>query len=200
MRFFLLFIFIAYQCFANEQQAFFQEKGYLWIKNFFSEEQVTILNSTANEINEIAESILLLKDQGKRLSQSLPGVPIIVAEAQNPLQVCRAEDLLSCFPNLYHLIEGSVTVFLSQLLNEPYVLFKDKLNFKWPNGGAFPPHQDFPAFEFFGPREFITAMVCIDEGTLENGCLYIAEDWKKTLQADDHTILPYIVGGSQHGS
>ena len=200
MRFFLLFILIAFQCYAEEQQDFFQEKGYLWIKNFFSEEQVTILQDLANEVNETAENLLLLEDQGKMLAQTIPGVPIVVAEAQNPLQVCRSEDLLTCFPKLYHLIEGTVTAFLSHLLGEPYVLFKDKLNFKWPNGGAFPPHQDHPAFELFGPTEFVTAMVCIDAGTLENGCLYVADNWTQTFDVDKHTVLPYIVGGSQHGS
>lgn len=202
MRNFIIFLLFSISCFANssDQKEFFQERGFLWVKNFFSEKQVAMLRSISDEINETAKGLLLLDDQGKGLAQTIPGVPIVVAEALNPYQVCRTEDLLSCYPNLYHLIEGTITTFLGQLFDEPYVLFKDKLNYKWPNGGAFSPHQDHPAFELFGPTEFITAMVCIDEATLENGCLYIAENWKQDLLTDDHTILPYVVGGKDHGT
>lgn len=202
MRAFIISLLFSIPCFAGstDQKEFFHERGFLWVKNFFSEKQVDMLKNISDEINDTAKGLLLLADQGKGLAQTVPGVPIVVAEAQNPHQVCRAEDLLTCYPNLYYLIEGTVTTFLGQLFEEPYALFKDKLNFKWPNGGAFPAHQDHPAFELFGPSEFITAMVCIDEGTLENGCLYIAENWKQDLETEDHTILPYVVGGKDHGS
>jgi len=103
-----------------------------------------------------------------------------------------------------------LTFYLGLLLNEPYVLFKDKLNFKWPGGGAFPPHQDFPAYEMFGPREHVTAMVCIDPATLENGCLQVAKNWRETFSKEPaldpeeleagHAVLPYVLGGKKHGS
>ncbi len=198
----------------QEHQEFFKENGYLWIKNFFSTDQVLLLRNWADEVNEAAESLLALAQAtGQSIghfSQSIPGTLVVVPESRNPLQVCRAEDMLSCYPDLHFFIAGTITSYLHSLLGEPYVLFKDKINFKWPGGGAFLPHQDFPAYDLFGPREHVTAMVCIDPATLENGCLHVAKHWRSTF-ADDSSIdaeslrkgraiLPYIVGGSAHGS
>lgn len=192
----------------HEQMVFFQENGYLWVKNFFSAEDVDRIQKSADEINTESQSILSLMQKGE-LSNFFESL-IVVPEMGNPLQVCRAEDLLGFSPDLNDVVESGVTTYLENLLNEPYVSFKDKLNFKWPGGGAFPPHQDFPAFEYFAPREHITAMVPIDHATVENGCLYVAKDWRGTF-ADDPTldlemldkgqaVLPYIEGGSLHGS
>jgi len=194
----------------QEQKVFFQENGYLWIKNFFSQEQVLLLKSWVDEINIASRTLLALKENNGKLAKNLPGTLIIVPEAKDPMQVCRAEDMLSFYPDFYHFITGTLTSYIGRLLGEPYVLFKDKINFKWPGGGAFLPHQDFPAYEFFGPREHVTAMICIDPATLENGCLQVAKKWRETfaenpaLNAEGvktgHVVLPFITGGSAHGS
>lgn len=197
------------ECLSKRE--FFHKHGYLWIKNFFSEEQVQLLRKWAERIHKASSSILqLTREDGNYLSSTVPGSLIIVPEVDNPLQACRAEDMLSCYPDLFHFIEGNITSYLSYLMGEPYTLFKDKLNFKWPGGGAFSPHQDYPAFAPFGPNEHITAMICIDPATLENGCLQVAENWKDTFKDDSsldlidleegHAIIPYVEGGKKHGS
>jgi ectoine hydroxylase-related dioxygenase (phytanoyl-CoA dioxygenase family) len=188
----------------EEHRRFFKENGYLWIKNFFSREQVTLLKTWCDEINDASQNILSL------INKNIPGTLIIVPEAKDPLQVCRAEDCLSFYPDLNHMISGTLTAYIGHLMGEPYVLFKDKINFKWPGGGAFLPHQDFPAYEFLGPREHITGMVCIDPATIDNGCLNVAKKWSETF-ADDgdfdpeqlqkgRVTLPYVIGTSAHGS
>ncbi len=185
----------------KEQQTFFRENGYLWIKNFFSPQQVYALQKWADDVHTAAQTMLKLTQDGsttlKFLQKNIPGTLIVVPEARNPLQACRAEDLLTCYPDLYHFIMGTVTNYIAYLQGEPYVLFKDKLNFKWPGGGAFPPHQDFPAYELFGPREHVTAMISIDPATLQNGCLQVAKKWRSTFP--DLQVLPYIEGGPNHG-
>jgi ectoine hydroxylase-related dioxygenase (phytanoyl-CoA dioxygenase family) len=196
------------------QKELFEQNGFVWIQGFYSQEQVLLLRYWADAIDETAQRLLSLsQDSGfslQMLAKSLSSTPIVVAEVKDPLKVCRAEDLILCEPAFYEFVCSPLTLYLESLLGEPYTLFKDKINFKWPGGGAFPPHQDFPAFEFFGPREHITAMVCIDEATLENGCLQIAQNWKESFQddpridqeklSDGNVVLPYIEGGSQHGS
>lgn len=196
------------------QQGLFQEYGYLQIKNFFSKKEVEALRNWADEIHRDSQDLLVLSQaSGNSLqwfAKNNPDALIVVPEAKNPLQVCRAEDLLTCYPDLHQFISSRLTSYISYLLDEPYVLFKDKINFKWPGGGAFTPHQDFPAYEPFGPREHITAMVCIDPATLENGCLQVADDWKWTFANDPaidpvllncgRAVLPYIEGGKDHGS
>jgi hypothetical protein len=63
---------------------------------------------------------------------------------------------------------------VGQLLGEPAVLFKDKINFKMPGGDGFKPHQDQQAGWSTYASLFVTALVSIDEATVENGCLELA--------------------------
>lgn len=60
---------------------------------------------------------------------------------------------------------------VGQLLGEEAALFKEKINFKMPGGDGFKPHQDSQAGWEKYADFFISVMVCIDEATLENGCL-----------------------------
>jgi ectoine hydroxylase-related dioxygenase (phytanoyl-CoA dioxygenase family) len=54
-------------------------------------------------------------------------------------------------------------------------MYKDKINFKMAGGAGFEPHQDQQAgWSSFAPM-FVTALVCIDRATLENGCLEMAD-------------------------
>ncbi len=71
--------------------------------------------------------------------------------------------------------DGRLTRAVEQLLGEPAVLFKEKINFKMPGGAGFEPHQDQQAgWTVFAPL-FVTALVCIDPATLANGCLEMAD-------------------------
>lgn len=63
---------------------------------------------------------------------------------------------------------------VAQLFGEPAVLFKEKINFKLPGGDGFKPHQDQQAGWGKYADLFVTAMVSIDDTTVENGCLELA--------------------------
>ncbi len=79
---------------------------------------------------------------------------------------------------------------VGELLGEPAVLFKDKINFKMPGGDGFKPHQDQQAgWSSYAPL-FVTALISIDEATLENGCLeLVAGRHKEGLIAPEWTPL-----------
>lgn len=64
---------------------------------------------------------------------------------------------------------------VAQLLDEPAVLFKEKINFKMPGGDGFKPHQDSQAGWEDYAEYFISVMVCIDAATVENGCLQLVK-------------------------
>ena len=199
---------------ADENGEFFRKYDYLWIKNFFSQEEVAQLKTWSDEIHEASLDLLKLAETTgeslEKLIQTVPGALIVVKEAGKPQQVCRAEDFLMFSPAFTEFMDRKITSFISELQGETYVPFKEKLNFKWPGGGAFPPHQDFPAYEFLCPREHVTAMVCVDAATLENGCLQVADDWRQTFAGDPtldaalltegKAVLPFITGGKLHGS
>lgn len=62
----------------------------------------------------------------------------------------------------------------AELLGEPAVLFKEKVNFKKPGGAGFTPHQDIqPGWDDYA-KYFISVLVTIDPSTIENGCLELS--------------------------
>jgi len=97
---------------------------------------------------------------------------------------------------------GRLEAAVRQLLQADVCLFKEKINFKLPGGGSFEPHQDQQAgWSVYAPI-FVTALVCIDEATVENGCLempdcvrlngMIGEEWKPLTPGDmkDISLVP----------
>ena len=79
---------------------------------------------------------------------------------------------------------------VEQLLGARAVLFKEKINFKLPGGDGFKPHQDQQAGWWNYAPLFITALVTIDEQTIENGCLELAAGHhKKGLVGGEWTPL-----------
>ncbi len=88
------------------------------------------------------------------------------------------------------LTTGRVRELLAECCGEPVLLFKDKINFKYPGGAGFTPHQDYPAYVNFGVEHHVTLMVPMDPFTLENGCLVMA------LDACERTILPQNPDGT----
>jgi hypothetical protein len=72
------------------------------------------------------------------------------------------------------LVHGRLRAAVEALLGGPAVMFKDKINFKMAGGAGFEPHQDQQAgWSRYAPL-FVTALVCIDRATLQNGCLEMA--------------------------
>ena len=79
---------------------------------------------------------------------------------------------------------------VEQLFGGASVLFKEKINFKLPGGDGFKPHQDQQAGWWNYAPIFITALVTIDEQTLQNGCLELAAGHhKKGLVGGEWTPL-----------
>ncbi len=84
--------------------------------------------------------------------------------------ICRIENITPFHPGFAELSE-TLKAPVGQLLGEKAVLFKEKINFKMPGGDGFKPHQDSQAGWDQYADFFISVLVCIDEASLENGCL-----------------------------
>ena len=201
----------------QEKQAlkkFFLENGYLWIKDYFSDDQVATLRDYAEEMDRASQSVLKKTDDFSTYRPEADEL-IIVPERNMPSKACRVEDMLTIYPELREFMQENVTNFINDLIDEPYVFFKDKLNFKWPGGGAFSAHQDFPAYSPLGPKYHLTAMILIDNATVENGALQVAKHWATSLVdylgedfsdlkdekiISERKTLPFIIGGKMHGT
>jgi ectoine hydroxylase-related dioxygenase (phytanoyl-CoA dioxygenase family) len=111
--------------------------------------------------------------------------------------LCRVENFID-----YHeaiagfLRRPDLIALLSDLMGEPAMLFKEKVNFKLPGGAGFAPHQDAPAFTTFRQHYHVTMMVPVDPSTPANGCLEVVHDHNRsgTLpQEPDGTLSRAVV-------
>lgn len=196
-------------------QTFYKKNGYLYIKNFFTPEEVTSIRQWTDKLGDISAEVLSTAiTSGVSLEKLIaedPNVPVIVPEKLNKEQVCRIEDYITpqlSGPYMHH--AEKVRSFLDEVFGEPYALFKEKINFKWPGGGAFPPHQDYPAYGFLAPKSHATAMLTIDPATSKNGCLQVALNWTESLQGSQgidekkleagEAVIPMYEGGPDNGN
>jgi hypothetical protein len=82
---------------------------------------------------------------------------------------------------------------VTQLFNgDRAILHKEKINFKYPGGEGFEPHQDHAAgWWMYGQSLHISIMVNIDQATKENGCLeVVAGEHNKGLLGPEFQAVP----------
>lgn len=70
------------------------------------------------------------------------------------------------------LTRGALPAMAGQLLGEPAVLYKEKVNYKHPGGAGFAAHQDAPAYPHVPVS--VSCLLAVDDATPENGCLELA--------------------------
>lgn len=162
-----------------EQIEQFHTQGYLHIQNYFTARQVERLQKSVAELEDLPET------PGKWMKYFEQG-------EDHERLLCRIENFLDYDATLNALTNGPLlNTWLSQLMAEPAVLFKEKINFKLPGANGFEPHQDAPAFTSFNQNYHITLMLSFDASDEQNGCLEVAPgDWgTETLPMEaDKTI------------
>jgi hypothetical protein len=107
--------------------------------------------------------------------------------------LARSERLVEVHEGWRTLLEdGALPAMAGELLGEPAVLYKEKVNYKLAGGAGFAPHQDAPAYPFVDTH--LTAMVAIDDATADNGCLEVVGGRHADLLAldDDGCIHPDV--------
>ncbi|MFO1537997.1 MAG: phytanoyl-CoA dioxygenase family protein, partial [Actinomycetota bacterium] len=86
--------------------------------------------------------------------------------------LCRTENFTPFHHGLHDLLRtGGMVAIASNLLGEPAVLYKEKINYKLPGGAGYAPHQDAPAYPFIDSH--VSCMVAVDDATAANGCLEV---------------------------
>jgi 2-aminoethylphosphonate dioxygenase len=176
---------------CHEQLAHFQRHGWVFVRNFFDASHARLLQSWTEELAELPE---LPGEQMVYSEQSLldPDVSVV----QRIEYFCKVHRQFDEFLN-----RGRLQAACSQLLGESAVLFKEKINFKYPGGSGFQAHQDQQAgWSVYAPI-FVSALVAIDDATIENGCLeieldrtnrlrgLIGEEWKPLNEGSDGEFL-----------
>ncbi len=191
----------------------FVKNGFIRIPIFFEADEVKQLNEEYDLLIRQAQDILLdvqqndisLKDYYLTNETQL----IVVPEAYDHLKICRFEYIASCSKKMQGVAIKKIENFINQLMEEDFVLFKDKCNVKSPGGGAFPPHQDIVAYSPFKPIFHITAAVMLDESTIQNGCLEMCTNYQDIVDESckmvktcvgDLPLFDYNQGGENNGN
>ncbi len=98
--------------------------------------------------------------------------------------LARTENFLSASPLLnVALRHGAVAEVAGELLGEPALLYKEKINYKLVGGAGFAPHQDQPAYPFVS--SVLSVMIAVDDAAVENGCLEVVSGCHHELLDQD---------------
>ena len=163
---------------AAEPSAHFRRHGWVHLPSFFGPSETASLLAWTDEITGWPET----PGAWMRYYEKAPDGGRMLARIEN--FVPYHEELATL------LTTGRVSELMAECCDEPVVLFKDKINFKYPGGAGFTPHQDYPAYVNFGVEHHVTLMAPADPFTLENGCLVMA------LDACERRILPQNPDGT----
>ena len=153
---------------SDAQIRFFKERGHLVVRDFFAPTEVSALPKWIDDICQLplekGKQMVYLEEKettaGKRPINRIEKFVDVHARMNAFL---RDSDLPRC---------------VGQLLGEPVVLFKEKVNFQPAGGGGIAAHQDVQAGWLTYAKEFISVAVTIDESTLQNGCTEIDMNWR----------------------
>jgi len=154
-----------------EQRARYDEQGFLLIREFFSQEELTPLVDRLLEIVraecEVPEDMLVMKDVMVAKGAVDPTTP---EEAIAKIQDFHNDDLLfeqySKNPNLLDFIESmlgpDIEVIHTMLINKPPGV-----------DGRHPFHQDLLYFPFRPADLIVGTTTALEQTTRENGCLVV---------------------------
>jgi len=146
----------------------FNRDGFVVLRGAFDNDEVTDIERSLIELTDLPEELgkhwvyweNSLKDPAQK----------IISRIEN----------ISPFVSGFKTLSDTLKKPVAQLLREPAVLFKEKINFKYPGADGFKPHQDQQAGWWEYADFFISVMVCIDEATAENGCLQMVAGHHKS--------------------
>lgn len=196
---------------SRERRETFHRFGFVVLRDFFAPGEAQELATASEIFGKRAQALLATaRERGTTpaaLAQTEPHSLIVVPEADNPEQVCRFEYLLGSDPTFARFVRQRIEPVISALHGEAFLPFKDKENEKHPGGGAFRPHQDFAAYQAFGPRYNATAMISIDPQTIANGCVEFATNFNEiscdrnaaAARIEGRALLHFTQGGPSNG-
>ncbi|XP_032521875.2 phytanoyl-CoA dioxygenase, peroxisomal-like [Danaus plexippus] len=150
---------------SEEQKQFYEDNGYLVIKELFD---FATLYNIKKRFQDICKGTV---DKGNALVYKEPALVakgLKGEDAINKISELQHDEVFSTFsedPRLLHILSqflgGDVSVMSSMVINKP------------PGSARHPPHQDLYYFPFRPAEKIIAAWTAIDDVTVDNGCLYV---------------------------
>ena len=171
---------------TEEQQQIFASKGFVVLKGFFDKNIIDDISTWLSELEVDAGSS---SHAAKYFEKSpLTGQNILV----------RVEHVLGNHDQeiARKLLTARTVGSLTQLLGEPPVLFKEKINYKHPGCRADKLHQDQAAGWNAYAEYFITMCIVVDPNREENAALRFLNtgNYQKSLMSDEWKPLSDSTG------
>ena len=136
----------------------FNKNGYVLLRNYFTQEEGDNLVKYANELEEWKE-------------EAFKWMIYFEKNEEDSRLRTRLENFLEFHPELKQLFKTKLHPLVNNICETQMNLFKEKMNWKNPNGKGFRPHQDQPAWTDFPPKRFVSLAIFGNNATVANGCL-----------------------------
>ena len=145
---------------TTEQKSYWIKNGFLKLKNVFGQDDLCQVKAWITKIETSP-------------ADSEGGILHYYEIINGEKIITRSERYLNFSKELTDFItQGIVVRILEQLMGSEVVLFKEKINYKYPMGGGYAPHQDAAAYKYISHH--VTCLVAPESTTSENGCLWLA--------------------------
>lgn len=156
----------------HEQQAFFQQQGYLIAPDLLSRGEVAECQREVQRLHQLAADLEASQDP---LSNHFQREPFSAAPNHNGLPVLRKIEntraLSPCFTQLA--AHPRLVAIVQSLLGADLLLFRSTLMLKPAfHGSAHALHQD-SAYWPMEPPALVTASIALDDATPDNGCIKV---------------------------
>ena len=141
---------------------FYRENGYIKIKNIFTKKEIKKLKEYVDQINRFKPK------KGKWM--------IYFDSFKNKEFLTRTENFIDYHKGIKKILNKKIfNKFISDMVGSRIILFKDKINWKYPGAKGFEPHQDAQVWEdlYKKIKSFFSVTVSVDKTDEKNGCLEI---------------------------
>jgi hypothetical protein len=156
-----------------EQLATYARDGCLLLRGFLSAEETRDLRRWASDLQTWCPPTQAEQLGGAHYTFHYEALHDEGAGALRPA-LCRVENYTPFHGGLSDLAHERLAPLCAQLLGQPAVLFKEKLNIKPAMGKGYAAHYDGPSAAALGlASTFVTAQVAVDAQTVENGALQV---------------------------
>lgn len=153
------------------------QQGFLKLSQFFSLKEQELIQLWVTEI--------------ENWEPQIEGVLQHYEQIGETVRISRSENFVPFHPGMRSILSsGKLLEVISEALEEPAVLYKEKINYKYPRGGTYAPHQDATAYDEL--KLHISCLIPADPSTRENGCLEMVagQHQRGFIGPDEKGLIP----------
>ena len=144
---------------------YYKKNGFIKIQGIFSKNEIKNLKKYVHEVNNFKPI------KGKWM--------IYYDNFKNKKFLTRTENFIDYHKGLKKILrKKSFNQLISNLTGAKTILFKDKINWKYPRAKGFEPHQDAQVWEklYKNIFSFFSVTISVDKTNEANGCLEVVEN------------------------